>query len=504
MIELNKVFNRKISSISSLLVIIVFIGILVRLTNLDSKSLWYDESLTWQQTRMPFLHLIKSVNIWDGAPFLFPFIIGLFSKFGDSELFLRFLPFIFGVLSIVAIYFLSKEFISRKSALISSLLVSLSSLQVAKSQDVRYYSLVMLLSILIYLFYFKYLKSKDIKYLLLLILFSLVFIFTYYASFIIFLSFNILFLFLIMQKDVKLPEIIHWGFAQIILLFGIFIIWNINLKYQIQRFTTGQLDFLSQGYPRIHNFIEYWNFSLTNTWKLFDYFYANNEKVAMLMLFLFFVGFVVLLKNRAKDKIVFLFIITVFLNIILAIFGKYPYVSSRHCIYLSPFYYLIIAAGFDSIFLSTAKTKFNKILFCIVLGLIIYTGLWNVRNYLVSPGETETRGLVSYLNNKAKADEKIYVYAAATYVFPYYYQGDPNICRFGRVWDNSENEAVMVAYEIDYNLRDVKKGWILSMMQDRLDLTMSVLLDKWLVNSIFSNEKGDVLLYHIIRKEKYE
>ena len=83
-----------------------------------NRSLWHDEASL-------ALNIINDVNFFQPllhnqfAPQFFMYITKLNAMiFGNSELVLRFVPFIFGILSVFMFYFLSKEFLEKKVSII--------------------------------------------------------------------------------------------------------------------------------------------------------------------------------------------------------------------------------------------------------------------------------------------------------------------------------------------------------------------------------------------------
>ena len=75
----------------------------------------------------------------------------------------RFLPILFSLGSIIAIYVLIKDRLNEKIAILASLLMSLSLYQVSYAQTYESYSLGVLLAILCVYGLFKYLETKTKK-----------------------------------------------------------------------------------------------------------------------------------------------------------------------------------------------------------------------------------------------------------------------------------------------------------------------------------------------------
>ncbi len=94
--------------------LIFFVSIFLRtITYCYNRSLWHDEASL-------ALNIINDVNFFHPllhnqfAPQIFMYITKLNTLiFGCNEMVLRFIPFIFGILSVFMFYFLSKEFLEK-------------------------------------------------------------------------------------------------------------------------------------------------------------------------------------------------------------------------------------------------------------------------------------------------------------------------------------------------------------------------------------------------------
>ena len=92
------------------------------------------------------------------------YFIGLhfwISFFGNSEVALRAMSAVFGILSVLVIYWVGCALFNRRVGLISSLLSTISLFHIQYSQEARPYSLLLLLSLLSFLFFIKILKQDK-------------------------------------------------------------------------------------------------------------------------------------------------------------------------------------------------------------------------------------------------------------------------------------------------------------------------------------------------------
>ncbi len=143
--------------------LVFLVGVLLRLDNISYYPLWTDEVYTKTVAIKDFVSCFKDA----GNPPLFFTLEYLISKvIGTSDIALRFLPFVFGILTIPMVYLLLKE-ISTKTALFTSFMVSINTIFIYHSTEARGYSLSALLVVLNIYFLFKYLKNQTLKNLVL-------------------------------------------------------------------------------------------------------------------------------------------------------------------------------------------------------------------------------------------------------------------------------------------------------------------------------------------------
>ena len=128
------------------LFVIVVTSFFLRFHNLDKESLWFDEGNAIRLSVVDFNTFLKEGLVQ--APLYFKLLKYWTALFGNSAFALRFLSLIFGVLAVLAIYKVGELLFDRETGLLSALLAGLSPFQIQYSQEVKYYSLLMLLTLL--------------------------------------------------------------------------------------------------------------------------------------------------------------------------------------------------------------------------------------------------------------------------------------------------------------------------------------------------------------------
>jgi mannosyltransferase len=149
-----------------LLVVFLLLGTALRLFQLDSKSLWYDELGTALYTA-PDNSLLEVVQ---GplevpaipAPPLYFITTYLLRQVSDSEFLLRLPSVFFGLLAIAATYKLGKALLGPREGLVGAFLMTISTFGIRYSQEGRYYALLLLLATLSLYFFWLGLRRNDV------------------------------------------------------------------------------------------------------------------------------------------------------------------------------------------------------------------------------------------------------------------------------------------------------------------------------------------------------
>ena len=131
---------------------VLILGALFRLYHLGCESLWVDEAYSIADSQRGFFTLLFGNLVDPGFSVnsaLYFGVLNLWSYLGESEAVLRLLSVIFGVISIVLIYLLGKQLFNIPTALAGAFLIAVNPLHLQHSQEVRGYSLLVLLAILV-------------------------------------------------------------------------------------------------------------------------------------------------------------------------------------------------------------------------------------------------------------------------------------------------------------------------------------------------------------------
>ena len=145
-----------------LFLLILLFGTFLRFYKITEEGFWLDELFQINATLNPLSEMFDYLP--KDKPQLDYIIQHFFMKFGNDEFHARLHAAIFGILSIIAIFFLGKRLYGERVGLISAFLLSISPVHIYYSQEGRPYSLFFLLVILLhYFFYGAVIKNENIK-----------------------------------------------------------------------------------------------------------------------------------------------------------------------------------------------------------------------------------------------------------------------------------------------------------------------------------------------------
>ncbi|SHM24007.1 glycosyltransferase family 39 protein [Roseibium suaedae] len=119
---------------------ILLLAAALRLPYLDRTSLWYDEAVSWSQSKGTLTGLLAQVA-GDNYPPLHNLMLWATMKLGgDSEIALRLPSALCGLLAVWLVYLLGKTVFSRTAGLLAATLLALSPFHVWYSTEARMYS----------------------------------------------------------------------------------------------------------------------------------------------------------------------------------------------------------------------------------------------------------------------------------------------------------------------------------------------------------------------------
>jgi uncharacterized membrane protein len=183
--------------VKTLYVLLGIIGMaaFIRFHNLTYSSLWLDEiySMIGSDPATSLLD-VYTYSFNDQPPLFFILLHGWLKVFGYTDFAGRSITCIYGVLGVLAIFFLGKEVKDEKLGLLAAFITSINWFHVDISKEMRFYPLVFLLVMLSYLFLLRSLKRSAAWDFVGYAVFTSLLLNTHYYGMVVFVSQFVIFL----------------------------------------------------------------------------------------------------------------------------------------------------------------------------------------------------------------------------------------------------------------------------------------------------------------------
>ncbi len=168
--------------------VILLLAILLRLREFSATGFWFDEAFTGNVIKFSWKEMFDVIATDRLHPPIYYILVRLWSYiFGFTQSGIRSFSVFTGLLSVITVYFIGRDFFDKKkypvTGLLMAFILAISPFFVSYSIESRSYSLIAFEGVLVIYFSLKYITSKyEKKYLLWLILFSLLLFFTHYLQ----------------------------------------------------------------------------------------------------------------------------------------------------------------------------------------------------------------------------------------------------------------------------------------------------------------------------------
>lgn len=190
----------------SILLIILSAGVFLRAYHLEDKSYGLDEEFSVRYASLTPGEIIRNVE-HEPHPPLYYLILHFWIKIGgDSELMVRLLSSLFGVIAIFIMYRLGELLFNKETGIFASLILALSTTHIIHSQEARMYSLLAMLTLLSMYFLVKIMNEKRIVFVIFYLISTLSLLYTHIYGLFILLMQNLYIVILHLRAKEK-PDI---------------------------------------------------------------------------------------------------------------------------------------------------------------------------------------------------------------------------------------------------------------------------------------------------------
>ncbi|UCC91517.1 MAG: glycosyltransferase family 39 protein [Candidatus Aenigmatarchaeota archaeon] len=469
-----------------LFVIILILSIGFRLVYLD-QPMKHDEAATFNNFASKSMFQI-SVDYYSSNNHIFHsiFVHLSYLLFGKDEIFIRFPAFIFGILSILSIYFLARKILDRNVALLSMLLLSVSQFFINYSSEARGYTLAVFLSILTVYFIFEALKTEKLKFWLISAVLVSLTMYTIPSMFYFFLGISVWVIFVKAKKLSRnqkfknpLLFLLLSGFITTVLYMPILIFTGINLISPLSNIYVS---------PFIVTFDEFITKSPLYAIETIETFSLGITSYVFLVVFVL-LGYYFLYKEKSYDKLILFLSLPIIT--ILAIIIQMVLPPIRIFIFLLPFFCMLVAKGILNLvdFVVSlrdifSKYQLNKILPILILIVFLIQGVSaNLLTEKHFPHDSEEAA--EWLKANLRTGDSLLVYSSEDEQIKYYtgqevysqYENiKSNVSRIVMVVNPSKHEQVDEFVEYKFQIRGASEFELLKKI-GRLDVYQSTKLE---------------------------
>jgi len=400
---------------NGLMIFISLLALVLRLINLTRYDLWHDEIASLFKVKISSLWYL-STNFPSFQP-LYNLFLTYWQVLGDTPLILKFSSVISGIISVFVIYLLGRELFNKKAGIICAFLFSISPFSIQYSQELRPYSLLILLILISTFSFVKLLNKGSFLSWVINIAANILSVYLIFTS--IFIPFLQMLFIVFRIRKVRTSEILLFQSLQLILLLPWFYIAIKNLIFMLN---------VTKTYHQFSPFLNSVSLiSLLDSFKnlVSGYFASNYVRIPGLVLFIFLMakGAVDLFLQNKRHLFLLSFLFIPILSLFM--FSKFRvFYAERYVVYSIIFLYLI--AGL-------AISRMNRIamLVCLLLCCLLsalslnnYYSNNNECNYLERQGtnpKKEFRKAAYFLkNNYHPGDLVIHTSKASTLSLEYY------------------------------------------------------------------------------------
>jgi mannosyltransferase len=401
---------------TALILAVILIGLGLRVWNLASQSIWWDEAFTWQMTSHGPDNLLQMLLTGDRNPPLYSVSAALWGGVaGWSEFSLRFLSVIWGVIGLGFLFNLTKRLFGTHAGIWALAVAAVSPALVVYSQEARMYSAFFALAAATLYFGIRFLDRGNQKSAWSFLLCEAALLLTHYFAIPVVATLNLFAFVILFRRHVKFSAYARWIGGQVLAALPV-LIWTMIV------FTTpGSLIAAKEAPPDVLAFL----YQVLTLWltgvRALDLAYLDLMLPAIGLIVIASIGAWLGNGRRALSVIMFSIVALVIA------FALTSVLTSFHPRYVLPYgipLFALIGASASSI---TSRriwpTAICGLVIVVTIGLTLAS--WQVAN---DPkyAKDDARGVAAYLKQNTAADDVILI-EANDYTLNYYAHGPASI-----------------------------------------------------------------------------
>jgi Dolichyl-phosphate-mannose-protein mannosyltransferase len=471
-------------------VLLLVAGGALRIRRLADRSLWYDEAVTANGSRGTLLQVLE-VTRHCSAPIIHPYILYLAEKVGNGAAAARAPSVLASLLAILVMLALVRAKVNPIAALFAAALLSFSASQIRYAQEVREYSLSVLVAASLIFCLFRW-EAEGPRSRHPILLYAVLFVAPLVQYGLVFFGLAILstlvLCFLLSRESCSRIE--HAVLAAASLAAGGMLSFFLTLRYQFKPGVTAW--YLAPQYfdRRTMNLL---HFLGTNSFQLLRF-----SMPGLMVKLLFIVAAVIFcirqLFTRKVDLITLLLLTSFSITMGASVAGMYPYGGVRQCLFLTPVLALFAGVVFSDL-LQRLRGPARPMLTAAVFALVIqslYRG--TLRDSPYKEFE-DTKTILRELAKSIGPNDQVWVNHDAVDAFKFY-QGvrDPRFI-YGKFHENANEYTPELLRSFDQNS---DRLWLvfshLEQGSDRAEeqLIVNSLRPSWEVHSVVAPTNAEL------------
>lgn len=440
--------------------IIVILAVILRFHGLSERSLWSDEAIAAINSQGTVSETVTNTQDRNSSPIFYPLILNAAQRINDSAFAVRLPAALAGTLAVVVLLLLPRVGVDRRVALISGLILAVSSTQIRYSQEVREYALAVFLATLMLYGLLSSVLSTGRKRTLLYA--TMLFAPFVQYSLVLLGAAVLATLALESLRQHKLKVAIQVVATPAILwVVGCAASYFLTLRYQWRLESKWWYikDSFYEG--QIYNVPKVLAFVATKTYSLLTF---TTEGEALVGLAIPAIGVMAYKctqapkgENSVSSTILYLLIASIAIVASAAIVRVYPYGGIRQCLYLAPIIALVLGSAYQTVAAGMSQGE-GRFWFALVLALVLIAGVKDIHSRKPYADQENIKSVLSTLEHSVNDQDKVYVHYGAKAAIDFYKKGRENFV-YG---DNHRAEPDGYLTEFDRLVeRDVDHVWII-------------------------------------------
>jgi uncharacterized membrane protein len=475
-------------------VFLLIIGTVLRVYHLGDRSLWYDEAVTANASDGTFTQVLEETRLFS-APVIHPSILYLAEKVGKSPDIVRAPSVLASLFAVFMMLAMVRVKVSQDAALFSAAILAVSSSQIRYAQEVREYSLAVLIATVLIFSLLKW-ETSGSRSNHPILLYVALFIAPLVQYGVVLFAFAILgtvVLRLLLTRSTCF-SLSRAAVASAFLVAGGLLSFFLTLRYQFH--AGGTQWYLEWAYFDSKT-IGFLRFLISNSWSLLIFLIPG--RVIDLCFVISTIIFCILqIRDRKLNTITLLIFTSVSITVCASVARVYPYGGVRQCLFLAPVLALFTGIAFADL-LARIKESLRPVAVAGLMALImlsLFRGVLNEWPY----GEIEdTQSILKELAKSMAPNDQVWVNHDAVAAFRFYQQKKDRRFIYGIFHANATQYNTDLLASIDPHS---DRLWLvfshLEQQSDRTEeqLIVNSLRPRWNVHSVIAPTNTELYFAH--------